>query len=39
MSYWFVYRSVKGIECHAGLYMYMRVLRELNVILVCIPEC
>ena len=39
MSYWCVHASVKGIECFAGLYMYIRVLRKLNVILVCIPEC
>ena len=33
MSYWSVLESVKGTEYHAGL--YLRVLRELNVILVC----
>ena len=35
MSCWsgHVYESVKGIECHAGL--YIGVLREFNVILVC----
>ena len=32
MSCWSVYRSVKGIECHTGL--YMGVFWELNVILV-----